>query len=410
MKVGLKDKTDKTTAGEMRGGSGEMGRLVGEMLTEPAKLKDFGFSDEVVARANTIKEALKDDEPFISIVRVEEGWSRSRRLWPAREIDRIVEQTNTLEPVGHLGHIPDEDEATAMPEPQTTWVGAFAKTEPSKSKERAGEMVRVAYFAGYNHPRAKIRDIIKARAVRGISWWGKALQVPIPGRGVEMKEFDLQALDWARKLAEGMPTSSVVAIASEMQRSDKMDKELSQVTPAEFKEHNPNGYALLRAEVEGEHKTTVAEMQTKVDEGESAKSLLAKACTLLGIEKPEEIEAKITDLKSKIGDRAKATLAAGLDAILAEKLPGEENKDKRALVARLLPVGEMESKVADATEEDAKKTIGEMVDAAFNTDDTIKTIVGEQSAPVLRRREELQSGAGLGSDNPYVGERARVSV
>jgi hypothetical protein len=367
----------------------------------------------VIERANSIMLALGDDDPHISVVRVEEGWSRSRRLWPAKEIDRIVAQTNELEPVGHLGHIPDDEEATAMPEPQTTWVGALAKTEPSKSKERAGEMVRVAYFAGYNHPGAKIRNIIKARAVKGISWWGKAHQVPIPGKGVEMREFDLQALDWARKLAEGMPTSGIVAIAGEMNGGTKMDKELAQVTPEEFKKENPNGYALLVSEVEAKHKDTVGEMEGKIEEGEAAKTLLTKACELLGIEKPEEIESKLTALMSKVGERAKDSVKAGVAALLREKVPGDDEdedvKAKRELVMRLLPVGEMESKVADcSSDEDAKKLIGEMVDDAFSKDTMLKSVIGEMQPPVVRRREELRGGDGNLKNNPYVGNTERV--
>lgn len=415
MKVNIPDRqSDKLTTGEMKGASGEMGVIVGEMVTEPAKLKEFGFSADVIARAVALKEAAKDNSPEYAIVRVEEGWSGSKRLWPAREIDRIVAQTNTLEPVGHLGHIPDDQESTAFPEVQTTWIGAITKDELSKQKSRSGEMVRVAYFVGYNLPGAKIREYIKAKAVRGISWWGRANQKIIPGKGVEMVDFDLNALDWARKGAEGMPTSQIVAIASEMSGGKEMEKDLAQVTPAEFKKENPNAHALIVKEVEDQHKGAIGEMERKVEDGESAKSLLTKACVLLGIDKPEEMEAKITELMTRIGDKAKATLKTSLDALLLEKVPGddEDAKHKRELLGRLLPVGEMESRVADCTDdESAKKLVGEMVDEAFSKDDTIKNILGEMQPPALRRREELREGAGKGEGaNDYIKGRERVSV
>lgn len=409
MKVEFGKKTDKSTAGEMFGGSGEMGALVGEMLTEPAKLKDFDFPDDVIARANSIKAALKDEEPNIAVVRVEEGWSGSGRLWPAREINRIVQQTNELEPVGHLGHIPDDEEATSMPEPQTTWVGAFARDEPSQDKKRAGEMVRTAYFAGYNHPGAKIRNIIKARACRGISWWGHAHHVPIPGKGVEMREFDLKALDWARKLAEGMPTSSIVAIASEM-NGGTMDKDLASVTPAEFKEHNPNGYALLRKEVEDEHKIVVGEMEEKITAGEDAKSKLAEVRKLLKLDEGADVLTNIANLMQRLGDRAQSFVKDELTALLAEKFPGEENQAKRELVTRLLPVGEMEAKVSEQSDDEAaKKLVSEMVNTAIDGDEQIKTLIGEQQPPVVRRREELRDNTGL-VNNDYVGEVETRSV
>lgn len=408
MKVNIPDKKEKTIAAEMVGGSGEIGTLVGEMVTEPTKLKDFGFSDDIVNRAASIKAALEDDKTEIAVVRVEEGWSRSGRLWPATEIDRIVAQTNELEPVGHLGHIPDDEESTSMPEPQTTWVGAIAKTEPSKLKGKVGEMVRVAYFAGYNHPGAKIRGIIKARGVRGISWWGKANQVPVPGRGVEMRNFDLLALDWARKLSEGMPSSTVVAIAGEMKGTDMAEVDLAQVTPEQFKEGNPNGYALLVKEVEDKHKDTIGEMTAKVEQGDAAQTEIEELRKVLKIDKDKPLLETVTSLMSRLGDKAKELVKAELDRILGEKITDEKTRE---VVARLVPVGEMESKVADESDpEAAKKLVSEMVDEAFNKDDAIKTLVGEQAPVNVRRREDLQREGGSSLENNDYVTRERVTV
>lgn len=409
MKVHIPDKIDKGTIGEMTGGSGEMGGIVGEMLTDPAKLADFGFGDETINRGRSLKDAASDDHPEYAVVRVEEGWSGSGRLWPASEIDRIVKQTNELEPVGHLGHIPDAEEATSLPDPQTTWIGALAKNEVSTQKDRAGEMVRVAYFAGYLLPGAKIRTYLKTRAVRGISWWGRAHQVPVPGRGVEMREFDLKTIDWARKGSEGMPTSRVLAIASEMKGTD-MEVDLAQVTPEQFKAGNPNGYALLVSEVEAAHKTVVGEMEEKITEGDAAKEELGKIRTLLKIDGDKSPLENITALLTRLGTKAKALVEAEVAKLINEKIG--EDEDQRALVKRLLPVAEMTDKAADAEDEDAaKKLVGEMVDKAFNEDDVLKTLVGEQQPPVIRRREELNRNAGGSSleTNDYVTpERVQV--
>ena len=253
MKVNIADKDAKTVTGEMVAvEEAEVGRIVGEMITEPAKLKDLGFNDEIVAKATTMKEATSDENPEFPVIRVEEGWSKSRRLWPAKEVNRIVDQTNSLEPVGHLGHIPDDEMDTAFPDVQTTWLGAYAKDEPSQLKERVGEMVRVAYFVGYNHKGAKIRELIKAKAVRGVSWWGRANHIPIPGRGVEMRDFDLLTIDWARKNSEGMPSSSIVAIAGEMEESTMAEVDLAQVTPEQFKKDNPEVFRSIDEKVRKE--------------------------------------------------------------------------------------------------------------------------------------------------------------
>lgn len=411
MKVGLKDKeVDKTAevVGEMS--SGPEGGYIAEMLTDPSKLDDFvpGTS----AKAAAIIAANGDDKPEFPVIRVESGWSGSSRLWAGEVVKSIVAQTNELEPVGHLGHIKPENVSSEFGDPQTLWLGATAKEEPSQDPKRKGEMVTAAYFAGCNLPGAKVRGYIKSKVVRGISWWGIADTRAIPGKGVEVTNFVLKALDWAPKLREGMPSSSIVAIAGEM-KEDKMDKELSQVTPDEFKKENPNGHALLVAEAQAEQATVIGEMEKKVEEGESAKSLLQRAMEAVGVEDAEALITKITDLTTRVGDKAKLTRDGALAKLLMEKLPGEANEEKRKLVTRLLPsavMGEMESKVEAAKDEDdAEKIVGEMLDAAFNSDEVIQGIVGEMSPPIVRRREEVRGEGTKLDNNPYV-NRERVTL
>jgi len=388
MKVSIKEKL--TSISEMT--VDETVGTISEMVTDSAKLDDFFPGMGLGAKGKALAEAAEDEKPEFPVIRVEEGWSNSRRLWTGEMLDSIVRQTNELEPVGHLGHIPDAEASTAFPEPQTTWIGAMSRKEPSKQKDRNGEIVKVAYFAGYNLPGAKVRQYIKTRTVKGISWWGSGDVVSIPGKGVEVRSFSLRAIDWARKLAEGMPTAAIVGITGEME--DGMDKELSQVTPAEFKDANPNGYALLVVEATKGKDERIAEMEGEVAEGNEAKSTLQTVMEALGIEKADEILSKIAELQEKIGDKAKATVDTALDKLLEQKVLDPE---KRAMVKRLIPassLGEMETKVSDASDtEDAEKYVGEMLDTVFNSDDMIKQIVSEQSAPVIRRREDLKTGS-----------------
>lgn len=401
MRITIKDK--QTLVGEQKGvqdGEPEYG-YIAEMATDPAKLASFGFDQSVVSKAEALKLANDDDKPEFPVVRVEEGWSGSGRLWTGNTLEDIVRQTNTLEPVAHLGHIPDDQAAFAFPPPQTTWIGAITKTEPSTDKSRAGEMVKVAYFAGYNYPGAEIRNYIKNKAVRGVSWWGRGDMIPVPGKGVEVRNFSLQALDWARKLAEGMPTARIVAMAREMKETDKMETDLAQVTPEQFKEANPNGYKLLVNQAQAEMQTQIGEMEGKVEEGKKSKSVLDQIMSLLGVDDPEGLVTTITTLKNKVGEKATAMVNDALDKLLTEKVPNEE---KRALVRRLIPVGEMVTKSEDADDKEAvEKIVGEMLDLAFDKDKDIQVLVGEMQPPVVRRREELVGAGGLGK-NQYVGE------
>lgn len=406
MKITTKD-TALTIMGEQSDGEPEIGYIF-EMVTEPAKLKDFGFGQDVISRAQFLKDANEDDKPEFPVLRVEEGWSGSGRLWSGEILDSIASQTNALEPVGHLGHIPDNEASTSFPEPQTTWIGAVTKMEKSEQKDHLGEMVKVAYFTGYNLPGAKVRGYIKSKAVRGISWWGRGDMVPIPGRGVAVKSFTLQTLDWARKLSEGMPTSRIVAMAREMKETDKMEKDLSQVTPEELKREAPNLYTLLVGEMSTEHDEQIAEMEKKIEEGGKSRSLVDRCMEVLGITDPEKLIDEMTSLKEKVGAKAAAMVKTALDTLMEEKVPNEE---RRALVMRLLPVGEMEAKASDVKgQEEVDKLVGEMVTAAFDKDEVIQQYVGEMQPLVVRRREELRSGGSSLDNNEYVGERTRVSL
>lgn len=398
MKVVTKD---AEVVSEMTGDVSEFAPI-SEMITDTVKLDAFFPGLGLGEKAKHIAESSGDQNPEFAIVRVEEGWSNSKRLWPAEVLVSIAEQVNELEPVGHLGHIKPEDMATSFPDPQTTWIGAMTRDEPSRQSDRKGKQVKVAYFAGYNLSGAKIRDYIKSRAVRGISWSGLANQRVVPGKGVEVTRYQLTSLDWARKLVEGMPTTGIVAIASEMETV--VEKTLAEVTPDEFKKENPNGYQLLVNQVNTETAELISEMETKVAEGDKAKSMITKICEALGIEESDDPLETIAALSKKVGIESKKVLDSVLEKVLAKKVPDEQN---RALIKRLMPVSEMQTKIADAKDDDEAETfVNEMVEAVFNSDDGVKTLISEQSAPVLRRRE-LQ-GAGSQSNNYATRERVEL--
>jgi len=263
--------------------------------------------------------------------------------------------------------------------------------EPSRQKDRKGEMVKAIYLAGYNLPGARVRTYIKSKAVRGISWWGKARQIPIPGKGVRVSNFKLLAIDWARKGSEGMPSSRIVALAKEM-KEDTLDKELSQVTPEEFEKENPNGYALLVSKATAEKDKIIGEMEAKVKEGEEDKKLLDEIRKSLKIDADADPLEKIATLMQKLGVKAKEAVDKALDSILEERIKDEKT---RGIVKRMMPVAEMESKAVDAkNKEEVEKIVKEMTDASFNEDEIVKEMVSEESAPVVRRREEFMRGLG----------------
>ena len=259
----------------------------------------------------------------------------------------------------------------------------------------------VLYAAGYNLANAPVRALIKGKAVRGVSWWGRGEQRQIPGKGVEVVNFTLKHLDWARKGAEGMPSTSIVAIASEMTGGTTVgDKALSAVTPEEFKTENPNGYALIFAAGQAAGDQLVAEMKDEATKAEPAVSFMQKVRALLGLKEDDgsdPYDALVT-MFNRLGEEAKAMTNKAIDKMLAKEIPDEQ---KRAVVKRLLPIGEMVEKVkglpSDADEEKVESVISEMYSANVDKDDVLKGIIGEQTAPSIRRSESLRT-AGEGTD------------
>lgn len=378
---------------------------VAEMATDAKQLRTFGFSEEIQARGHQLAQEVGDEEPMFVVVRTEAGESRSGRFYGDDVLVSIAEQVNYKQPVGFLGHIKDSDISTSFPEPQTTWFGAITRKEKSEDKQRGGETVTVIYTAGYILPGSQIKTYIKSKAVNSTSWQGYASQTPIPGRGVKVTSLDLHSIDWSRKGAEGMPTARVVALAREMdtgarkkEGKTKMDgeKSLAEVSPDEYKDGCPNGYALLVREIAEEKDGVIGEMQTQIDAAEADKSLVAEIRDLLKLNADENPLAKIAALVKRLGEKAKASVDDALDELLAEKVPDEET---RKLVRRLLPVAEMATKAEGAEDTEAVKTlVGEMVEEAFDKDDVIQTYVSEMAPPVVRRREQLRGSKGVDYD------------
>lgn len=346
--------------------------LVSEMETLE-KWSNIVPIDKEVGRR--LAEQAKDDNPEFPIVRVEEGWSENGRLWDGEELVSIARQINELEPVGHLGHIPDDKWGDEFGNPQTLWLGAITRKEPSQQKDRKGEEVMALYAKGYNLPGAAIRGYLSTRIVRGVSWKGRCDKpIAIPGRGVQMRGFVLKAFDWARKHSEGMPTARLVALSSEMEGGSTVDAiEVGKITPEQLEQANPNLVTLLKGQGAAEGQALVSEMEEKVTKADGDTKLVAKLRSMLGLKEEDDLLTKITELKDKSGAMIQSTFESLLDGILGQKVPDENSrKVARRLIMAGVNVAEMDGK--------DEALVGEMVEDVFNTDEDIKRLVSEQTA------------------------------
>jgi hypothetical protein len=398
MRVTVPDKSAATLIVAEMVESGDIGHIA-EMVGKDDVVKIDNYVPGASQTALALATACKDEEPEFPIVRVEEGWSNNKRLWDGQELDNIARQVTQEQPVGHWGHPNFNNMAWEAPDPQTTWVAAITKDEPSEQKERLGQIVRVFYAVGYNLPGAKIRTNIKAKAVRGISWLcGRdSKQIPVPGKGVQMRDVKLLSLDWAKKLAEGMPGTAIVGVASEMKGEEGMDVEVSKLTPALLEEHNPNLVTLLKQQGAQESETVVAEMEAKVESAEGDVSLIARMREALGVDASADLLAIVTALKDKSVTFTKDMFEGLLDKVLEGKVPDEK---ARPAIRRLIVA---DTPVAEMTTLNTEELVAEMVGEKFDKDEVIRDMVAEDAAVgrAPARRSELRSQGDGKTDNKY---------
>lgn len=350
----------------------ELDVQVSEMATDAA-----AFVTLDPAKVQRLTETYQDDAPEFPVLKVEPGTSKNQRVWSDDLMHDIAEQINTLQPVAYQGHIKPEDDGYAFPPVQTIWLGATAKKEGSQT---------VLYVKGYNIPGSEIRDkkLVKSGIVTETSWRGKAAVRTV--NGVQhIDRFVLESIDWSRKGKAGMK-AGVVAIASEMNEGSDNDMEWAKVTLDDIRRENPALFDLMKAQVEADSATQVAEMKEKADKADEAETVFTKLRAVLKVDEAADVIAAVTDVVSKVEKIGAKEIRERISDILGGKIKDDRAK---ATVMRLLPVSEMEGLDDDK--------LAAKIDEVFESDEDIKSIVSEMGsgpAPLAHGRssESRQSG------------------
>ena len=327
-----------------------------------------------------------DDDPQYVIMEAVAGWSKNKRLWGEKVLQSISEQINSKEPVGYLGHIKESDDSYALPDPQTIWLGSVIV--------RDGNSVRLLY-KGYNLPGSKIRDWVPRGAVNSTSWRGEAELKPISG-GYEVVSFDLETIDWSRKGKEGVATR-VLSVTSEME--DGVDaKEIASMTEAELRQHNPTLVELVERKATQTQTERISEME------EAEKPIKAKADILdqvrmkLGLDENANVIESVVTMIQRVEELGREKIKGVLDEILGEKVKDEK---ARALVKRLVTVGEMENGEDETT---YKARVEKAIDDTMN-EDVVKAAISEMGrapgggAALHGRSDDSRSGGDNGDEN-----------
>ena len=381
-----------------------------ELRTTIAEMGDEASTPTVPIDVRTMEKIkARDPEPEFVVVAIESGLSKSKRMWTGEILEKIARQVNEKQPVGYKGHIKDADDNTALPDPQTIWLGA--------TTVKKGEKV-VLYVKGYNLPNADVRNFLAFDAVNSVSVRGDSRMRPVKG-GYQVADFDLESIDWSRKHRSGMP-ARVVSIASEMEGGNSVEpKDIAALDEQELRTHAP----LLVKEIEhqatepletkiGEMEASAAEIQPNVD---TVSSLREK----LGLKPEDNIVEAVTDLIDRVEGAARSEIKTFVDSAI-EKLVGKDNERGVKLVRRL--VGEMETRYEGELDDDLKEKITSDLQTEIDSDEDIKGIVTEMSTedsgPTDRStggkrpggRSRRPEGAPSGEGDSVVKHNERITI
>jgi hypothetical protein len=332
-----------------------------------------------------------DDDPLFATFLIESGWSNSKRYWPPEILANISEQVNNANEsvVGYMGHIKPDDDSYTFPEIHLQWLKSVIQPSSDKTK-----MLVKAYVL----PGTKGRDYIKRKLVKTVSVRGDAILKRIQG-GVAVSEFDLESIDLSRPRKAGMKTQ-LVALTSEMEDSTVKPEEIAALQENELRAHNLNLVTAIESSVVEPLNQKVAEMEAAAEGEKKDSDLLAEIRKTLGLAEGADVLTTVGELMTKVKDATKGMK----DKVFAEVLEKKfKNESTRNLVKRLA-ISEMETPEDEEDEEDEEKyraRVEEMFNNFIDKDDDLKALVASTetgggrsltSATAERGSREIKEG------------------
>lgn len=357
---------------------------------------------------NLVREVTEgDSDPKFPVVWVDEGKSSNGIFYDADILMQVAEQVNRNQPVGYLGHMHREGKEldNLLPDPQTVWLGATVVESPDlPGKKRI-------YIKGYNLPGAKVRDWLKRKAVNSVSWTGDGVVTPVREGGYKVKELVLESIDWSRKNRQGMRSGVLVA---EMEGGSEVTaEEIAKLQLAELEAHNPGLIKSIKEQATSEatqEKDTAVAQAVQAKEAELTQahenaikenadiSMMQRIREFFGI--PED--TPVIDVLTKLDEefvklQQKLTVDWFKNEILDKKIPNEK---ARGLIARLIPVAEMQGdwrseKGVDKIKEDLEAR----VDDALENDEDVKVLIQEMGSTRGGPRLAGHSGGNRQNEN-----------
>lgn len=374
-----------------------MAEIHEQYLPFESKVAEMGTLDSMtidvpIDPALLTKIKAKDANPQFVTLEIISGVSTSKRRWKPEHLERVARIVNERRPVGYKGHIPEKDSPTAFPPIHTMWLGAVTK--------RVGEKCYL-YLKGYNKP-TEIRDEIDLGMVDAVSIYGDSTLRRGADGVLDVVDFQLESIDWARKGRNGMP-SRVVSITAEMKddetRGGKKKVETAEIaalTEQELRSNNPTLVELITRKTADEFQTKLGEQTAAVEAAKADTLTLKNLREKLGLKDDADIVAAVTELVEDLKTTTKATISELKEKAIV-KIAGD-NERAQKLVRRL--VGEQIETDFTTVGEKTGEEIEAKVKSIVEDDEDIKAVIGEMSDRSPARSREGGAHLGGGSARP----------
>jgi len=215
----------------------------------------------------------KDKNPlFVTAEILRPTKSANGNIYTENFLYKLRDEINSKKPFAYSGHLQDQERSSKRPKAQTIWLY-------SEVKEMDGQ--KRLYAKGYVFPRAKsLRDELEVgnlvKKHIPVSIYGTATkEFNSSLNGYEITAFNLESIDWARDLAQGVKTAGAINISKE----SKMDR-------------NEVIKSLTKEELLSLREDLVQEIK------KDSESVVSEMATTLAVE-PEKVLETISEMKSQ---------------------------------------------------------------------------------------------------------------
>lgn len=332
-----------------------------------------------------LEELTKGDKNplFVTKEVLHEGVSVNKREYDRKMIKEVYKQILQKKPNAYKGHIIPEQRDSANPNSRTIWIGAGLKEVDGKL---------AVYAKGYVLPKeVKFKDYLR-RAVAA----GKEIPTSIHGMSevffdsvkkvIKVAKFDLESIDWARDLSEGVKSlDKTVLLTNEMSSNlDDTKMDYTKITLKGLRENRPD-------------------LLEKIEQKSASSQLVTEMSKALGVE-AEKLNTVITEQAQEL-EKAKVQVTEMRQAqgenVLNEILDKKVSDPAIRLVAKTLTSGKVKEVISEMTDNFDQEAIEKVVVTEMSTPEMVAMLKTKQDKSFGQDDSSVVKSAGLTKKVPY---------